>query len=138
MGVVSMQEQVIQQNRSRQSTSKAMVVLLSLLTVIVIVGGGAFAFYGTIFHTRELHAQATAVVQHLLSAQAQATTTASPQYLYTQVISKTPVFNDPLDSQHAHWDTKATGNAACLFTNGAYYFHTSILGTTCMNTGSNY
>ena len=55
-----------------------------------------------------------------------ATMTTSPEALYTQVTSRTPVINDSLQSQSAdQWDITQLQGVSCGFTNGSY--HVSIM-----------
>jgi hypothetical protein len=63
---------------------------------------------------------------HTNLATATATATTTPEALYIQVTSRTPVINDSLQSQSAdQWDVTQQQGVSCAFTNGSY--HASIL-----------
>jgi tetratricopeptide (TPR) repeat protein len=101
------------------------VVLLPITLALLLIGGSGFLYYATAFHPVQLHAEATAAVQNLLTAQAQATgqaavaTAIALQNIYNQATSGPLALNDPLsdNSQNNQW---AEGTA-CQFRGGAYH-----------------
>jgi hypothetical protein len=103
-------------------------LLLTTLALLIIMGGGT-TYYAIAFHPTELNAHATVVAQSVLAAQARATATAnanSPQSIYNQTTSKSPLFEDPLDGQHIGlWGNQGNGDTGCAFANGAYHIRMS-------------
>src|SRR5258708_1100030 len=103
-------------------------LLLTTLALLIIMGGGT-TYYAIAFHPAELNAHATVVAQSVLAAQARATATAnanSPQSIYNQITSKSPLFEDPLDGQHIGlWGNQGNGDTGCAFANGAYHIRMS-------------
>lgn len=113
---------MIQTVPRRQGISAGMTVALVLLALLVILTGIGFLFYATLFRVVSYRMQATAVVQNILTAQAQATIIASPQYVYSQVTKRTPSYTDPLDGQHiSFWAPRQQGNSTCNFANDGYH-----------------
>jgi hypothetical protein len=135
-----MQENTLQPAAPRPQTSQGMIIVLVLLAMLVIIGGAGIGLYTTVLHTKEQQIQATTVVQNLLSAQAKATRVTSPQYIYTQITSKKPTLDDPLNSQHSSWTNGGDqqGNG-CTFTGGAFHIHlTTLTGYICHTKNSSY
>ena len=143
-GLVPQQQMVKEKRAGRPGILRSTAVLLIILAGLIVVGGGGITSYATFFHTVELHAQATAVTQSILTEQAQATATAranSPQITYDRITSKVPSLTDPLDGQHSSpWSNKVKGNTGCAFENGAYHLHIAPkdLYSYCLANGSNY
>ena len=137
------QQQIVKEKRAgRPAILRSTAVLLIILAGLIVVGGGGITAYATLFHTLELHAQATAVTQNILTEQAQATAHAiSPQSTYDRITSMVPSFTDPLDGRHSSpWSNKVKGDTGCAFRNGAYHLHIAPkdLYSYCLATGSNY
>lgn len=108
-------------------------VCLLITFVFLVLGGSGLTYYTIVFHPAELNAQATAVVQTLVSSQmnatvqahTQATATAAvitPQAIYTQATSGNPVINDPMNKPDANSWVNYTGTRnTCTFTGGLYH-----------------
>ncbi len=104
------------------------VVLLIVLALLLILSGSGFTYYLVFLRPAELNAQATAVVRTFITTQArQATTTAlalSPQQLYSEAISGTPVLNDSLSSANTSgndWPENSGQVGSCTYAGGAYH-----------------
>jgi len=124
-----------------QTVARAFMILLISLLLFSIIGGGGLIVYMNNIHTSTLQIQATTVAHHLLTTQAQATVTSSPQYTYGRVTRTAPTLSDPLDNQHGSWNTgEVSGGSSCMFTGNAYHVYVSpgVGGLPCMNTESNY
>ncbi|MFL5701124.1 MAG: zinc ribbon domain-containing protein [Ktedonobacteraceae bacterium] len=137
------QQQIVKEKRAgRPGILRSTAVLLIILAGLIVVGGGGITAYATFFHTLELHAQATAVTQSILTEQARATAhTNSPQSTYDRITSMVPSFTDPLDGRHSSpWSNKVKGDTGCAFRNGAYHLHIAPkdLYSYCLATGTNY
>lgn len=108
-------------------------VCLLITFVFLVLGGSGLTYYTVVFHPAELNAQATAVVQTLVSSQMSATAQArtqataiaavmTPQGIYTQATSGNPVINDPMSAPDANTWVNYTGTPnTCTFTGGAYH-----------------
>lgn len=123
------QTQPAQQGPLQRPHHPVYTALLSITLVLLIIMGGGTTYYATVFHPAELNAHATVVAQGILAAQARATATAnanSPQSIYNQITSKSPLFEDLLDGQHIGlWGNQGNGDTRCVFTNGAYHIRFS-------------
>jgi len=109
------------------------ITLLALIVLFLVAGGSGFAYYAQVIHPNDLHAQATVVAQTVLEAQGQSTALASlqlsataaaltPQQIYTQATSGTPVINDPLtSSESTTWYQYGTPSNGCYYSRGAYH-----------------
>jgi hypothetical protein len=112
--------------------------LLVILLVLLVIGGSGLFYFTTVAHPGELHSQATAVAQTVLTtqadsaaqvlAQASATTAAlTPDQLYTRATSGTPLINDPLnDPSTTIWIHRASADYGCSFIDGVYHIKASI------------
>jgi hypothetical protein len=56
-----------------------MIILLIALAVVLLLGGGGLIYYSAVFHPAQLHMQATATAQTMLTVQAQGTAAAHAQ-----------------------------------------------------------
>ncbi len=102
----------------RRGLSASVTALFIILALLIIGGGGGLAYYATIFHPAELHAQATVVAQHVVAEATARSATINPQLLYTQITSSTPSITDPLNNANSSiWEA----TTACNLTNGAYH-----------------
>ena len=83
------------------------ITLLAVIVLFLMAGGSGLAYYAQVIHPNDLHAQATVVAQTVLEAQGQSTALANlrlsataaaltPQQIYTQATSGTPVIDDAL------------------------------------------
>jgi hypothetical protein len=136
-----------QQTRSAISTGT--IVALTFLILLLVIEGSGFAYYGAIVRSTDLHTQATSVARTFLTAQAQstafvqtqATATAAamtPDELYKQTTSGTPVIDDPLTVPGAsvfyQYGNSANG---CSFKGGAYHLSLQQLpGAYCIGLGT--
>jgi hypothetical protein len=93
-----------------------MFMLIGLSFLVLVSGGGLLLSMKTA-HTSALQAQATQTVHAVLTAQAKATVTASPQYLFDQVTATTPAVSDVSD----RWNTGQKPGGDCTFTDNAYH-----------------
>jgi hypothetical protein len=130
-GVVPQQsaEHRPQTRRSISAGLAAIVVVLAFL----LVGGGGFGYYLTKVQPSELNTQATSVVQHILTAQAQSSaeaksaalaafTSKSPQDIYNQITSRTPALSDLMNTQDTNtWINYNGPIQSCIFIGGAYH-----------------
>jgi mRNA-degrading endonuclease toxin of MazEF toxin-antitoxin module len=127
----------------RRALPVGIVVLLIVLALLVIISGSGFTYYIVVLRPAEFNAQATAVVQTVLTTEARhATATASalsPQDLYSQAISGSPVLNDSLSSANTSgtdWPENSGQVGSCTYAGGAY--HIKVLQTSffapCMST----
>ncbi len=117
----------------RQRVSIAMIALLSTLVVLLLIGSSGIAYYTAVIRPAEFYAQATAVTQNLLTAQAQGTAQAytlatatsaalTPDELYIKATSGIPVINDPLDNpQESSWYQATPPQNFCTVYGGAYH-----------------
>ncbi len=96
---------------------------LIFLVLFVIFGSVTLILYTTWIYPAELNAQATTVVNTILTNQAQATVTHSPQLLYNQLTSKPPSMDTALSSPGEGWVASKQQNGSCAFTNNAYHIH---------------
>ncbi len=119
------QPQPAQQSlQPRQSLPAAITILLIVLALLVIGEGGGLVYYTTVFYPSKLHAQATAIAQTVLAQIHTNSPGTTPQDIYTQATSGSPVINDPLTHQEqSFWSTltQDDGNGGCAFTGGAYH-----------------
>lgn len=117
----------------RHGLSVGVTILLIILALLLIGGGSGLTYYATVSYPAELHAQATAVVQNILTQQAQATANVdalTPQELYTQVTNQSPTINDPLSSQaHSIWGSSSNAKLGCDFVGGTYHVRVSPTAT---------
>jgi hypothetical protein len=122
------QQSVAHHTQPLRGISAGIAALLVVLAFLL-VGGGGFGYYLTKVQPAELNAQATSVVQQILTAQAQASaeaiaafTAKSPQEIYTQVTSRQPDFSDPLSQQDTNtWVNFNAPTISCFFMQGAYH-----------------
>lgn len=110
------------------------------MAALVVIGGCSLTAYVALPHPAELSAQATSVVNNIHATQTRIATLSSPQYIYDQVTSRKPDFNDPLNSTHkAQWDTDSNN---CVFTGVEYHLHIAPTANTdytaCFYQNSNY
>lgn len=116
-----MQHQLQEQQPSRQHLT-TMKILLFLLTILVFIGGIGLIYFTTFYSNSQLHTQALVDTRTILAAQAQATTSASPQSLYQHLTSTSPTYSDPLDGVHPSlWTIHSSTQAQCGFIHGAYH-----------------
>ena len=102
----------------RRGLSASVTSLFIILTLLIIGGGGGLAYYATIFHPAELHAQATVVAQNVVAEATARSASINPQQLYTQITSSTPSITDPLNNVNSSiWEA----TTSCNLTNGAYH-----------------
>lgn len=102
----------------RRGLSASVTALFIILALLIIGGGGGLAYYATIFHPAELHAQATVVAKNVVAEATARSATINPQLLYTQITSRTPSITDPLNNANSSiWEA----TTACKLTNGAYH-----------------
>lgn len=114
------------------------ILLLSLVIVLVIAGSGGLAYFTLAVQPGQMKAQATSVagtvlanqVQRTASANAQASATfavLTPQQVYQQATSGTPVLNDPLTTgQGSDWYQGSASGISCAFSGGAYHATASL------------
>lgn len=114
--------------------------LFVTLLLLLVLGSCGITYYTSVTRPAELHSQATAVAQTILTTQAQGTaqaatqataTTAAltPAQLYTRATSGTPVINDPLNSTETGiWYHTTGGNHSCQYLNGAYHIEPPVAG----------
>lgn len=119
--IIEISGSTAQEKLSRQSTSIIASSVLILLTLLVIFGSMFIILYATSVRPTELNIQATAIVNTLLTQQAQATATNSPQFVYNRLTSKFPSINAPLDVPGAGWVIGKQGNSSCTFAHGSYH-----------------
>ncbi|GAC1350088.1 MAG: hypothetical protein NVSMB27_29290 [Ktedonobacteraceae bacterium] len=112
----------------RRALPVGIVVLLIVLALLVIISGSGFTYYIVVLRPAEFNAQATVVVQTVLTTEARhATATASaltPQDLYSQAISGSPVLNDSLSSANTSgtdWPENSGQVGSCTYAGGAYH-----------------
>jgi hypothetical protein len=137
------QPDVAQQPQIRQSISAGAAALLVVLAFLL-VGGGGFGYYLLKVQPTELSAQATNIVQNILTVQAQSTsnanaqgladfTTKSPQQMYNQIISRKPDFSDPLTKPDSNfWVNFKEPALSCTFQGSAYHAITSVGFPLCL------
>ena len=126
----------IAEKRSTQVTAKLLMFILIGLSLLVLASGGGLLLYMKTVHTVALQAQTTQTVQTVLTVQAKATVTASPQYLFDQVIATTPTVSDVSDG----WNTGQKAGVDCTFTDNAYHMRVAPEknGWFCMNAQNTY
>jgi len=112
--------------------------LLVILLVLLVIGGSGLFYFTTVAHPGELHSQATAVAQTVLTTQAESTaqvlaqasaTTAAltPDQLYTRATSGTPLIDDPLnDPATSNWFHITEARSSCDYVAGAYHIRLSL------------
>lgn len=117
------------------------ITLLAFIVLFLIAGGGGLAYYAQVVHPRDMHVQATTVAQAVLQAQVKSTAEASlqlsatavaltPQQIYTQATSGTPVINDPLTSSAGDtWYQYGTQTNGCYYSGGAYHLRLAQQGS---------
>jgi hypothetical protein len=107
-----------------QSLPAARTILLIVLALLVIGEGGGLVYYTTVFYPSKLHTQATAIAQTVVAQIHTTSSGTTPQDIYTQATSGSPVINDLLNNQEqSFWSTltQADGNGGCAFRGGAYH-----------------
>ncbi len=114
------------------------VTLLVILLVLLVIGGSGLFYYTTVTHPGELHSQATAVAQTVLTTQAESTaqvlaqasaTTAAltPDQFYARATSGTPVIDDPLNNPTTTiWIHRAFDDYGCSFIDGVFHVKASM------------
>lgn len=124
----------------RTTVSGGMITLLVVLSLLLIISASGFAYYAAIFAPADLHAQAANVTDAFLVDQAQSTAQASaqavaklasmtPQDLYKQTTSGTPIIDDPLTGLGGNtWFGCKLKTSDCQFVNGAYHIRRSQKG----------
>ena len=120
---------LVQASQQRQRISPGVFVLLIVMASLACGGGSGLAYYATVFHPAELHAQATTVAQAVLTAQfqsdMQATATENvmgPQELYDQITSEKPMIDDPLNGPGTLiWPNYRQPDHACMYADGTYH-----------------
>ena len=117
------------------------ITLLAFIVLFLIAGGGGLAYYAQVVHPRDMHVQATTVAQAVLQAQVKSTAQASlqlsatavaltPQQIYTQATSGTPVINDPLTSPAGNtWYQYGTQTNSCYYSSRAYHLRLAEQGS---------
>lgn len=117
------------------------IVLLALIVLFLVAGGGGLAYYAQIFHPNDLHTQATAVAETVLQAQGESTALAgvqlsataaalTPQQIYTQATSGTPVIDDALINTEGNtWYKYGTSTNGCYYTGAAYHLRIAQQGS---------
>src|SRR5258708_3996680 len=112
--------------------------LLVILLVLLVIGGSGLFYFTTVAHPGELHSQATAVAQTVLTTQAESTaqvlaqasaTTAAltPDQLYTRATSGTPLIDDPLnDPATSNWFNITEARVSCDYVDGVYHIRLSL------------
>jgi len=112
--------------------------LLVILLVLLVIGGSGLFYFTTVAHPGELHSQATAVAQTVLTTQAESTaqvlaqasaTTAAltPDQLYTRATSGTPLIDDPLnDPATSNWFHITEARVSCDYVDGVYHIRLSL------------
>ncbi|HEU0000870.1 MAG TPA: hypothetical protein VFQ36_08235 [Ktedonobacteraceae bacterium] len=117
---------------ARRRMSAGVAALLVVLAFLLIEGGG-FGYYLAKVQPTELNAQATGVVQHILTAQVQASaeaksqalaafTAKSPQDIYNQITNRKPDFSDPLSKPDGNsWVNFNAPGFSCFFKQGTYH-----------------
>ena len=137
---------------SSQRVPGWMTALLVLLALLLILGGIGSVVYAVNFRPADLHTQATTVAQNFLTAQAQGTVQAgayatatvnamTPQQVYQQATSGTPVIDDPLkDDSGSVWYNYNTSPAfSCGFQASAYHIQASASGSSmCTGYGTEF
>ncbi|GAC1390248.1 MAG: hypothetical protein NVS4B11_05940 [Ktedonobacteraceae bacterium] len=73
------------QGRARRALSRGMLTLLIVLTLLIIASGFGLIYYTTVAHPAQLHAQATAAMQTILTTDAHSTAIADTQATGTAV-----------------------------------------------------
>ena len=107
-----------------QSRPAVITILLIVLALLVIGEGGGLVYYTTVFYPSKLHAQATAIARTVLAQIHTTSSGTTPQDIYTQATSGSPVINDPLTNQEqSFWGTltQDDGIGGCAFRGGAYH-----------------
>lgn len=123
----------------RRASSIGTMALLGLLSLVLIISISGFAYYAVVAAPNDLHTQATGVAQTYLTAQARSTEQAStqainkllamtPQALYSQVTSGTPIIDDPLTGPGDNVWFHYRGAGICNFVNNAYHIGASTPG----------
>lgn len=114
------------------------VSLLVILLALLVIGGSGLFYFTTVAHPGELHSQATAVAQTVLTTQAESTaqvlaqasaTTAAltPDQLYTRATSGTPLIDDPLnDPATSNWFHITEAGSSCDYVDGVYHIRPSL------------
>jgi hypothetical protein len=132
-----LQLQVVQPIPQRRRGPSASVIALSIILALLIIGGSSgLIYYATGPYPAELHTQATAVVQNILTAQAQANAqatasiaTLTPQELYTRVTMGKPAINDPLNNRDTTlWVSPLQAGPPCSVIDGSYHAKVSSKG----------
>ncbi|HYL44978.1 MAG TPA: hypothetical protein VEU97_16465, partial [Ktedonobacteraceae bacterium] len=112
--------------------------LLVILLVLLVIGSSGLFYFTTVAHPGELHSQATAVAQTVLTTQAESTaqvlaqasaTTAAltPDQLYTRATSGTPLIDDPLnDPTTTIWIHRTSADYGCSFIDSVYHIKASM------------
>ena len=130
--ITTPQQPVESDPQPRRSISAALAAVLVILAFLLI-GGGGFGYYLAKVQPAELNTQATAVVQHILTAQAQSSaeayssalaafTSKSPRDIYNQVTSRAPDMSDSLSEQDSNvWINYQGLVQSCTFTGGTYH-----------------
>ncbi len=140
---------VAQQPQIRRSISAGAAALLVVLAFLLVEGGG-FGYYLLKVQPTELSAQATNVVQNILTVQAQSTSNAnaqaladftakSPQEMYNQITSRKPDFSDPLTNPDSNfWVNFKEPVLTCTFQGSAYHVITSLGFPLCLAQNTNF
>lgn len=119
---------------SKQANKGMTAVAAALLVVLafVVMSGSIAGCYFVRVYPAKLSDNATAVVQSILTAQAQGTaeanarlvarfSTTTPETLYTQITAQKPVLDDPLSKQDsADWLETIQSDGSCTFAQGTY------------------
>ena len=128
-------------NRHRRVMTIAVIVGL-----VVLLAASGLTYYAAFYVPNQQHkmsvqqtatAQTTALAQANMTGTAQASATAYPQNLYSQITSQKPTFNDSLSNNTANaWDE----NSHCAFTNSSYHVTAEQTGYFfyCMNSTQTY
>ena len=128
-------------NHNRRVMTVAVIVGL-----VVLLAASGLTYYAAFYAPNQQHkmsvqqtatAQTTALAQANMTGTAQASATAYPQNLYSQITSQKPIFDDSLSKNTANaWDE----NSHCAFTNGSYHATAEQTGYFfyCMNNTQTY
>jgi hypothetical protein len=116
--------------------AKLLMFILVGLSLLALVSGGGLLLYLKTAHTFALQNQTTQTVHTVLTAQAKATVTASPQYLFDHVTATTPAVNDI----SGEWNPGQKAGIDCIFTNNAYHIRgtSELLLPSCVDERNTY
>ena len=116
--------------------AKLLMFILISLSLLALVSGGGLLLYVKTTHNFALQDQTMQTVHAVLTAQAKATVTASPQYLFDHVTATTPAVNDVSGG----WKPGQKAGIDCIFTNNAYHIRgaSGMILPACMDEQNTY